>query len=96
LPEAVFRRCAVVAVDAVPTALAEAGDLLPLLEKGRLHPRQLVELGDVITGRHAGRTVADQVTVFESQGMAIQDLAVAVRVVAAARERGLGVELPLQ
>ena len=85
-----------VAVDAVPTALAEAGDLLPLLEKGRLHARQLVELGDVITGRLAGRTAADQITVFESQGMAIQDLAVAVRVVAAARERGLGVELPLQ
>ncbi|MGB2904563.1 MAG: ornithine cyclodeaminase family protein, partial [Candidatus Dechloromonas phosphoritropha] len=96
LPEAALRRCAVVAVDAVPTALAEAGDLLPLLEKGRLHARQLVELGDVITGRHAGRTAADQITVFESQGMAIQDLAVAVRVVAAARERGLGVELPLQ
>ncbi|MGB4914033.1 MAG: ornithine cyclodeaminase family protein, partial [Candidatus Dechloromonas phosphoritropha] len=75
---------------------AEAGDLLPLLEKGRLHARQLVELGDVITGRHVGRTAADQITVFESQGMAIQDLAVAARVVAAARERGLGVELPLQ
>ena len=43
-----------------------------------------------------GRTSAEQITVFESQGMAIQDLAVALRVVAAARERGLGVELPLQ
>jgi ornithine cyclodeaminase len=96
LPEAALRRCAVVAVDAVPTALAEAGDLLPLLEKGRLHARQLVELGDLIIGRHPGRTAADQVTVFESQGMAIQDLAVALRVVAAARECGLGLELPLQ
>ena len=96
LSEATLRRCALIAVDAVPTALAEAGDLLPLLEKGRLHARQLVELGDILTGRHAGRTSADQITVFESQGMAIQDLAVALRVVAAARERGLGVELPLQ
>ena len=95
LPEAAFRRCAVVAVDAVPTALAEAGDLLPYLEKGRLHARQLVELGDIIVGRHAGRTASEQITLFESQGMAIQDLAVAIRVVAAARERGLGVELPL-
>lgn len=95
LPEAALRRCAVVAVDAVPTALAEAGDLLPYLEKGRLHARQLVELGDIIVGRHAGRTASEQITLFESQGMAIQDLAVAIRVVAAARERGLGVELPL-
>jgi ornithine cyclodeaminase len=96
LSEATLRRCALIAVDAVPTALAEAGDLLPLLEKGRLHARQLVELGDILTGKHVGRTSAEQITVFESQGMAIQDLAVALRVVAAARARGLGVELPLQ
>jgi alanine dehydrogenase len=96
LSEATLRRCALIAVDAVPTALTEAGDLLPLLEKGRLHARQLVELGDILTGRHAGRTSAEQITVFESQGLAIQDLAVALRVVAAARARGLGVELPLQ
>ena len=96
LSEATLRRCALIAVDAVPTALAEAGDLLPLLEKGRLHARQLVELGDILTGKPAGRTSAEQITVFESQGMAIQDLAVALRVVAAARARGLGAELPLQ
>lgn len=96
LSEATLRRCELIAVDAVPTALAEAGDLLPLLEKGRLHARQLVELGDILAGMHPGRTSADQITVFESQGMAIQDLAVGLRVVAAARECGLGVELPLQ
>lgn len=96
LSEATLCRCELIAVDAVPTALAEAGDLLPLLEKGRLHARQLVELGDILAGMHPGRTSADQITVFESQGMAIQDLAVGLRVVAAARERGLGVELPLQ
>ncbi len=96
LSEATLRRASLLAVDAVPTALAEAGDLLPLLEKGRLHSRQLVELGDIIVGRHAGRTDAEQVTVFESQGLAIQDLAVGLRVLAAARERGLGIELPLK
>jgi alanine dehydrogenase len=64
----------------VPTALAEAGDLLPLLEKGRLHARQLVEFGDIIAGMHRRADVADQITVFESQGMAIQDLAVGLRV----------------
>lgn len=96
LSEATLKRCSLIAVDAVPTALAEAGDLLPLLEKGRLHARQLVELGDIIAGKHPGRTSAEQITVFESQGMAIQDLAVALRVVAAARERGLGQELPME
>lgn len=95
LSEAAVRRCTPVCVDSVPTALAEAGDLLPLLEKGRLHQRQLVELGDIIIGRQAGRTSPEQITLFESQGLAIQDLAVAVRVLAAAREQGLGQPLPL-
>lgn len=94
LSEATVRRCAVIAVDSVPTALAECGDLLLLLEKGRLHERQLLELGDVIAGRRAGRESAGQITLFESQGLAIQDLAVAWRVVQAAEARGLGVPLP--
>ena len=94
ISEAAVRRCALVCVDSVPTALAEAGDLLPLLEKGRLHQRQLVELGDIIIERRSGRTSPEEITLFESQGMAIQDLAVAVRVLAAARERGLGQALP--
>jgi ornithine cyclodeaminase len=93
--EAALKRCELICVDSVPTALAESGDLLPLLEKGRLHARQLVELGDVIVGRHPGRTSPQEITVFESQGMAIQDLAVALRVLAAAEQAGLGVELPM-
>lgn len=96
LSEAAIRRCDVLAVDSVPTALAEAGDLLPLLEKGRIHSRQLLELGDVIVGRHPGRASPEQVTLFESQGMAIQDLAVAARVLAKAEELGIGQEIPLR
>ena len=95
LSEAAVRRCGLVCVDSVATALAEAGDLLPLLEKGRLQPRQLVELGEVIGGRHAGRSDAGQITLFESQGMAIQDLSVALRVVRAAEQQGIGREIPL-
>lgn len=96
LSEAAVRRCDLITVDAVPTALAEAGDLLPLLEKGRLHPRQFVELGEVVVGRHAGRTSPEQITLFESQGMAIQDLAVALRVLAAAEAAGMGLAIPMQ
>ena len=95
LSEAAIRRCGLVVVDSVPTALAEAGDLLPLLEKGRLHSRQLVELGDIVVGRHPGRADAGQITLFESQGLAIQDLAVALRLLAAAQARGLGRDLPI-
>ncbi|HMW55398.1 MAG: ornithine cyclodeaminase family protein [Candidatus Accumulibacter phosphatis] len=94
LGEDVIKRCSPIVVDSVATALCEAGDLLLPLEKGRLHARQLIELGDVICGRQAGRSTPDEITLFESQGMAIQDLAVAVTLENLARERGFGVELP--
>jgi len=94
LGEDVVRLCSPIVVDSVQTALGEAGDLLPLLEKGRLHARRLVELGDVISGRQTGRSAPDQITLFESQGMAVQDLAVAAEIELLARERGLGIELP--
>ena len=83
-----------IVVDSVETALKEAGDLLPVMEKGRLSERQLVELGDIILGRHPGRSKPEDITLFESQGMAIQDISVAVRLEALARENGLGVDLP--
>lgn len=92
--EDVLKASRLIVVDSVETALKEAGDLLPALEKGRLHDRQLVELGDVIIGRHPGRSAPEEITLFESQGMAIQDISVAVRLEALAREQGLGVELP--
>lgn len=92
--EDVLKVCRPIVVDSVDTALKEAGDLLPAMEKGRLSERQLVELGDVIVGRHPGRSTADEITLFESQGMAVQDISLAVRLEALARERGIGVELP--
>ena len=92
--EDVLKACRPIVVDSVDTALKEAGDLLPVLEKGRLSERQLVELGDIILGRHPGRSKPEDITLFESQGMAIQDISVAVRLEALAREQGLGVELP--
>ena len=54
----------------------------------------MVELGEVIIGRHPGRSTPSEITLFESQGMAIQDISLAVRLEALARERGLGVALP--
>ncbi|WP_018606943.1 ornithine cyclodeaminase family protein [Uliginosibacterium gangwonense] len=84
----------VICVDSVPTALAESGDLLPALEKGQLHQRQLRELGDVLCGRQPGRIEAGQRTLFESQGLAIQDLALAVELVERAKAAGIGQTMP--
>lgn len=94
LDEKAVGRAGLVCVDSRATALREAGDLLPALEKGRLHEGQLVELGEVLAGIRPGRPGPQAITLFESQGMAIQDLALAWRLLALARERGMGTELP--
>jgi len=95
IDEETVRKCSPVVVDSRPTALREAGDLLPALEKGRLHAGQLVELGEVLDGTRPGRTRPDQVTLFESQGMAVQDLILAAELARMARDRGLGSEVDL-
>lgn len=94
LSEAAVRRADVICVDSRDTAVREAGDLMPLLEKGRTHPGRWVELGEVVAGVRAGRTEPGQITLFESQGMAIQDIALAARVLQALPAHGVGTTLP--
>jgi alanine dehydrogenase len=93
IDETTVRKCSPIVVDSRPTAIKEAGDLLPALEKGRLHAGSLAEIGEVINGTRAGRTLPEQVSLFESQGMAIQDLIIAAELARLARAQGLGVEV---
>jgi len=95
IDETTVRRSDVVVVDSRPSAQKEAGDLLPALEKGRLHVGALTELGEVIAGTRAGRTTSGQITLFESQGMAMQDLIIAAELVKLARSRGMGTEVDI-
>ena len=95
IDEATVRKCDPIVVDSRPSALKEAGDLLPVLEKGRIHGGALTELGEVIAGTRAGRTTREQVTLFESQGMAIQDLAIAAHLLGLARAQGAGTEVKI-
>ncbi|HST00409.1 MAG TPA: ornithine cyclodeaminase family protein, partial [Usitatibacter sp.] len=95
IDEATVRKADPVVVDSRPSAMKEAGDLLPALEKGRLHSGMLVEIGEVIAGTRPGRRNPEQVTLFESQGMAIQDLVMAADMARLAREQGVGEEVRL-
>lgn len=95
IDETTVSRASLVVVDSRPSALKEAGDLLPALEKGRLHAGALTELGEVIAGLRPGRTSSEQVTLFESQGMAMQDLIIAAELVRLARGQGIGEEVAL-
>jgi ornithine cyclodeaminase/alanine dehydrogenase-like protein (mu-crystallin family) len=76
------------------SALEEAGDLLQPLRQGLIPQSHFgTELGDVVLGRSPGRRHADEITLFKSVGVAIQDLCAAGRVLANARELGLGVQM---
>ncbi len=94
IDETAIKQAALICVDSRAVALKEAGDLLPALEKGRLAEGALVELGEVIAGQRPGRSTREQITLFESQGMAIQDIAVAARLLILAQAGGLGSPLP--
>ena len=93
IDETTVARSDPVVVDSRPSAMKEAGDLLPSLEKGRLHAGALAELGEVIAGTRPGRKNAQQISLFESQGMAMQDLIIAAELVKLARAKGLGTEV---
>jgi ornithine cyclodeaminase len=56
---------------------------------GLLEESAIVEIGAVINGTHPGRRSGEEITLFDGTGVGLQDLAVASRAVALARERGL-------
>jgi len=95
IPSETVRRARVV-VDYLPAAAAEAGDLIIPVQEGLIGKDHVyAELGEIVAGKKRGRESADQVTLFKSAGVAIQDLAAAGAVLAHAERLGLGTELTL-
>jgi alanine dehydrogenase len=66
------------------------GDIVHAVEAGRLQRDDVTELGSVLAGEADGRRSDDEATVFDSTGLAIQDLAIAL----AALERADDLDLP--
>jgi len=67
------------------------GEAQHAIAAGTVRAGDITPLGAVLTGAHAGRGTADEITLFDGTGVGLQDLAVAAVAVARARERGLGV-----
>jgi alanine dehydrogenase len=65
-------------------------------ELAGIDPASVVELGELVAGSKRGRTTPVETTLYKSVGVAVQDLAAAALVLAAARERGAGLEIELE
>jgi ornithine cyclodeaminase/alanine dehydrogenase-like protein (mu-crystallin family) len=73
----ILHRGALVAVDSVEVGRLESGDLLiPMRESGE-NELPACELAEIIGGKRPGRTDANQITIFKSNGLAVEDIAVA-------------------
>jgi ornithine cyclodeaminase len=73
------------------SCLAEAGDFLLARAEGAVTDAHLLgEVGDVFLGRLSGRTSDADITLFESLGLAVEDLASAHALLQRARETGAG------
>jgi ornithine cyclodeaminase/alanine dehydrogenase len=64
------------------------------LEQGVTDWRLMHDLADVVTGRQTGRATPEDVTLFKSVGLAIEDVALAAKILERARAQGLGKPLP--
>ena len=92
VPTDLVERAQTVVVDQLAAAQLESGDLIQAHEAGKFDWIQAVELGSVVAGRWE-RPDRPGITLFESHGLAIWDLAAASVVVAEARRRGAAEEI---
>jgi ornithine cyclodeaminase/alanine dehydrogenase-like protein (mu-crystallin family) len=84
-----------IAVDSVEQAKVEAGDLAAAVAEDRLRWEDVLEFADIASGKTPGRASDDEITLFESQGISVWDVATAARVYELATARGLGQMIPL-
>lgn len=84
-------------VDSRAGALTEAGDVVGPIQEGAITDRHIVaEIGEVFAGRHAGRETEDEITLFKSLGMAVEDVATARFAYIRAQAKGVGEEIRLE
>jgi len=96
IDELAIQRVDKIVVDSLLACLAEAGDLLIPIQKNIIDKLDIYgEIGEIVNGAKPGRESADEITMFESVGVAVQDAAAASQLFRAATARGLGTVVEL-
>src|SRR4029079_2910823 len=83
---ATVRRADAIVCDSIEQCRIEAGDFREALEEGVTDWRLMHELSDVVTGRQTGRALPENVTLFKSVGLAIEDVALGYAIYERAKE----------
>lgn len=82
-------------VDQRESAMHEAGDILLPIQEGAIGPDHIrAEIGEVLIGSQPGRTSPDEITLFKSLGLPIEDVAAAEYIYRRAVETGVGTTVP--
>ncbi len=84
-----------IVVDSIEQSKIESGEFMGVIETGRRHWEDFVELRDVVAGFKPGRTNPADITLFKSGGVALEDVAIGKLVYERAVERGVGRTLEL-
>ena len=90
IDEEAVTRMSFIAADAIDQAKIECGDLAAVVDAGKLYWDGVHEIADVVGGKVTARRGQDDITLFESQGLAIEDVAVAKHVYEAGNAKGVG------
>jgi ornithine cyclodeaminase/alanine dehydrogenase-like protein (mu-crystallin family) len=90
IDDATITQSALIVCDDVSDAKIECGELIWAAERRIFRWETAVELRDVAGSRVAGRPSTDAITLFESQGLAVEDVAAGMHVYRKALERGIG------
>jgi len=94
LDDVAVTRAGTIAADDVEAAKLESGDLRWPIEGAQMSWDKVYELAHIVAGLMPGRRANDEITLFESQGIALEDVAAGRLVYERARERGIGTPLP--
>jgi ornithine cyclodeaminase/alanine dehydrogenase-like protein (mu-crystallin family) len=94
IDEVAVTRAGTITADDVEAAKLESGDLNWPIERALLAWEKVYELAPVVAGLMPGRRSEDEITLFESQGIGLEDVAAAAHVNERAVERGIGAPLP--
>ncbi len=94
LDDEAVRKADVIVADSLDQAKLESADLFMAVERGVINWEQVGELGQVVAGKRPGRENDHQITLFESHGIAIWDVAAGAKALELAKAKGVGTQLP--